>query len=102
MNIIKKKWIGLLHVSTLSRDGILGDVSGAYVNVLALVENSDEFIEKVKEATNELGLEFIGIDDSEPLSERMKKFKINDELVRISKEVIASNELRFGTFHTYD
>lgn len=95
-------WIGLLQVSNKSENGILGSSLGAYVNVLALAKNSNEFINKVKEAINELYLDFIDIEEMDLFTERKKKYIIDNNIIRLSKEVVKYKELRFGDFHTYE
>ncbi|MBP1645602.1 MAG: hypothetical protein H6Q16_1177 [Bacteroidetes bacterium] len=94
-------WIGLLEVSTRSRKGVLGNSLGAFVNVLALAKNRDEFIEKVKISIDELELDFVEIAEIELFSERNKNFNLGNELISLAEEVVQYDELRFGDFHTY-
>lgn len=102
MNINEDIWIGLLQVSSRSKNGLLGSSSGAYVNVLAKAKNSNDFIEKVKKSVNELDLDFVEINEIDLFNERQKKFKINNSIICIAKDVTKSKELRFGNFHTYE
>lgn len=102
INIKKNIWIGLLQVSSKSKNGILGSSLGAYVNVLALAENNNEFIDKVKDAVNELDLNFVDIEEIDLFTERRKKYKTNYNIIRLAKEVVKFKELRFGNFHTYE
>ena len=94
-------WIGLLEVSTRSRKGVLGNSLGAFVNILALAKNRDEFIEKVKKSIDELELDFVEITEIELFSERKKNFNLGNELISLAEEVVKYNELKFGDFHTY-
>jgi len=102
VNINESIWIGLLQVSSKLENGILGSSLGAYVNVLAIAKNSNEFIDKVKEAVNELDLDFVDIEEIDLFTERRKKYRIDNSIIRLAKDVVKYKELRFGDFHTYE
>jgi hypothetical protein len=102
MNIENNIWIGLAQVSSKSVNGLLGSSKGAYVNVLALASNSNDFTEKVIKAIKELELDFVQIEDVELFSERIESYEINDNIINLAIEVNKSKELRFGNFHTFE
>lgn len=102
MNTINNIWIGLLHVRSKAPKGVLENSSGAYVNVLAMAKNINDFVGQIKNALIELNLEFIEIEDVELLSERKEKFEVDSSIIFLAEEVEQSNEMRFGVFHTYE
>lgn len=102
MSIENNIWIGLAQISSKSVNGLLGSSNGAYVNVLALASNSNDFCEKVKKAINNLNLDFVQIEDVELLSERSESYEISDNIIKLAKEVKKYKELRFGNFHTFN
>ena len=95
-------WIGLVHVSSLPNNDLLGNAKGAYVNVLALANNPNDFTNKVKESIIDLGLDFIELEDAELFSERIENYEVQENIKILATEVIKSKEVRFGDFHTYD
>lgn len=102
MNIKDNIWIGLAHVSSRPGNGLLGGANGAYVNILAIADNPSAFLDKVKEALEDIKLDFIRIEDIELFSKRSENYKIDKGIIELAIEVSKTKELRFGTFHTYD
>lgn len=96
-------WYGLLHVRTTKRnDEMLGDVEGAYVNLIAKAHNHDDFVVLIKEYALELELEFIELTDISLLQDRLcEKQYIADDLLKTALSLKEYGHVRLGTFHTY-
>jgi hypothetical protein len=99
-----KIYIGLVEV--LAQDGNLLFATGtiAFVNILALANNTKEFIIKVKEAIDYYGLTYKNIEDVETLVERLKKFEVGEEILTMAKQLKKNPkiDLRLGTFHIWE
>lgn len=96
-------WYGLLHLETTKRDDeMLGDVEGAYVNLIAKAHNQDEFVALIKEYTIELDFKFIELTDVSSLQDRLGlKKNIANNLLKTAVDLKEYGHVRFGTFHTY-
>jgi len=98
----KSIWIGMVHVLSLPSSEILQGVSGAYVNILTWASNPTSFREKAKELMDYLGLELVGVEDAEPLSEREKRGGLDADIVQVALEVKDNPQaIRYMTFHTW-
>ena len=97
-----KLWIGLVEVGQTKRKGVLGDVDGAYTNAIAKAHSRAAFRHRVTESLNHLGLKLIRIEDAEMLKERLEKYSIDPELMKVANEAELTGEVGFGTFHTFD
>jgi hypothetical protein len=102
MNIKANIWIGLVQISNRPDNGLLDGAKGAYVNVLAMANDSFDFIEKVKKALANLELGFVQIEDVEPFSERSKYYEMDENIINLAIEVSKTKELCFGNFHTFN
>ena len=102
MNIPNKKiYIGLIEVFAGEGNSLLETGIIAFVNILAIAENEEEYNFKVKEAINYYGLTLKKIEDVEILEERKKHFEVSDELLNLAENLNDEINLRFGTFHTF-
>jgi len=101
MNTQDNIWIGLAQVSSKSSNCLLGSSKGAYVNVLAIASNPTDFTDKVIKAVQDIGLDFIHIEDVELFTERIENYEIDESIKNIAIDVNKSKELRFGNFHTF-
>jgi hypothetical protein len=94
-------WIGLAEVRQQPGAGILLDRNGAIVNVLALAQDEAAFRDAVETALRNLGFELVLLENAEPLQERLNKYQVADDLLKLGDEVRASGTPMFGTFHTW-
>lgn len=75
---------------------------GAYVNVLAAAEDRDEYTFRAQAAVlNELELDVLGIEDAEPMEERLQSDAPEEGLLTLAEQAGTSGEVMLGTFHTY-
>lgn len=98
----KELWIGLAEVEQRSRNGVLGDVRGAFTNAVAMANGKANFRAAVKRGLDDLGLRLIHLKEAETLKTRLSKHSISEDLERTAEEVKSTGEVGFGTFHTFD
>lgn len=97
----KTTWIGLIEVVPREGSDFLGSAEGAFVNVVALASNASDYRESVERAVNELGLDLVDVEDAEPLSNRLKKWTVDEEIRDMAETVKRLGSVAFGTFDTY-
>jgi hypothetical protein len=95
-------WVAL--VGACQRNGVsfLGNAGGGYVNVVASATTPEHFLRKVRKALDEVGLELIDIDDLEPLSMRLSKKTVSEEILTMARTVEKIDSVAFGMFYTFD
>lgn len=98
----KELWIGLAEVEQTTRNGVLGDVRGAFTNAVAMANGKANFRAAVKRGLDDLGLRLIHLKEAETLKTRLSKHSISEDLERTADEVKSTGEVGFGTFHTFD
>ena len=94
-------WIGLVGVRPEGKNSLLEGANGAYTNVLAYVSSEDHYCKNVTAALKEKGFLVLEIEDVEPFSERVKRFKIDDELIELSQECEKKKIICAGTFYPF-
>lgn len=97
----KTTWIGLIEVVPREGSKFLGSAEGAFVNVAALASNASDYKVIVERALSELGLDLVGVEDAEPLSSRLKKWTVDDEIKDMAETVKRIGSVAFGTFDTF-
>ena len=98
----KELWIGGAHVKQPDRNGVLGDVDEAVVNVIALAVNKADFRRQIKKEVEELGLILIRVKEAEPLKLHLLKYSIHEDLSKLAEEVRHTGHLAFDVFCTFD
>ena len=94
-------WIGLVNVIPLPGNNDLLGAKGAYVNVLALASNSDDFRAVVNSEFSAHKFYVVSIEDVERLAERVKHSPLDQELCAIADDVMRTGNIGFGAFHAY-
>src|ERR1051326_3423812 len=95
-------WIRLAKVEQRTRNGILGDADGVYTNAIGKASSRWEFRGKGFENLKQLELKLIRLEDAQTLNERLAKYSINPELMKIAEEAEVTGNVGFGTFHAFD
>ena len=95
-------WIGLVGVKPVADCDLLDGAAGAYVNMLAWANCATELRAKATDACGDYKLEVTEFDDVEPFSLRVRQHEVAKELLDLAKEVEATRNVRFGTFHLWD
>ena len=95
-------WIGLAKVEQVKRNGVLGDADGAYTNAIGRASSRLRFRAKVSDGLTQLGLKLIRLEDAETLRERLSKYSIDPELMKVAEDAEVTGAVEFGTFHAFD
>ncbi len=96
-------WIGLAEIKAINKNGVLllnGNEHG-FVNVIALCGTKFGFRKKAKEELFKYNLELRRLEDVELLFERVKKYKVDESLLVLSKEINPGNSIVFGDFYVF-
>ena len=95
-------WYGILHIKTTKKnDEMLGDVTGAYVNLIAKAHSRKEFVVLIKDYASDLGFDFVELSEVSTLQDRLICGRnIADNLLKTAISLKEYGHVRFGTFHT--
>ncbi len=96
---MRRVWIGMTHVRPNSGCTIIDQ--NAYVQVLAFVNDADEFQQEMQTAAEHYSMTLMGIEDLEPFDDRLRTHSVAKELKQKAEEAKSNRSLRFGTFNTY-
>jgi hypothetical protein len=95
-------WIGKLEIRPFFDSALLGDATGAFVNVLTWASNPDQFRRKCGELMDSLHMQLIAIENAEPLASRGSEAGYETEFASLVREVrLNPNAIRYSTFHTW-
>jgi len=95
-----KVWIGFANVAPHHKDE--HDFDGAYVNILSVASNQEEFAKKAKNAVDQEKMFLIDLTEVELLDDRAENYILSDELMHLADEAKTSGAVCFTEFHTYD
>jgi len=95
------KWIGLVKVIVQKESKIFDGDNAAYTNAIGLAKTKTEFRNRVKTKLSSMDLKLLRLEDAEPFTERLKKFKVDNTIANIAKRLSPNNAIEFSTFHTY-
>ena len=103
----KQLWIGVVEVRPLNgKSSILGDVKGAFVNIVTWATNAEEYRRKAELVIEGVGGLFISeVVDPEPVDALRAKLpggleeEIEDAIARAEAN---SNAIIYGTFHGFE
>jgi len=99
----KEIWIGLANIKIDRALSSIEDADYAYVTAVGLAKGKGNFKQRVAEKLSSLNFKLLKLEQAERLSERIKKFKIEDSILQLAQDIINSDEeVKFSTFHTYD
>ena len=93
-------WIGAVEISPGEGNSVLGGATGAYTNVLVRASTLADYERQVIGALDEENFLVIGIEDAEPLRERMSRVIVSDEIVRLGEQA-AETGLAWTSFYAY-
>jgi hypothetical protein len=94
-------WIALVEVRTNGPHTDLGDVAGAYVNVVVKSSDAASVREQIEVACAGLGLCVEDVEDLEPVVERRERFVMPSAMLDLACVTATDGQLRFGTFHAF-
>lgn len=92
-------WIALVGVEPLpGNDWFRETARYACAHWLTLATSESMFVAKVKEACEFYRLMLVRIMDCEPLSVRVQRESISEELAKLASEITSEKHVRFATF----
>lgn len=97
-----KVWIGLANVKPTENNFSFSHTKRAFVNILCMAKNKEEYIENVSLALKEIDFELIEIDDVEMLDARKDLYNVPEEILLKEKKIRKEGGVDFGNFHTYE
>jgi hypothetical protein len=71
----------------------------AFAQALAPAVDEADFTSQVEKGLEELGLMLAGVEELEPLEQRLRGWTVDDALLKLADEVRDTGEVRFHTFH---
>jgi hypothetical protein len=96
------RWIGLADVRQRDGSGVLGEGAGAaFVTVVAIASDEDEFREVVSRAIEDHELRLVELTEMEPLDVRIASHSVDPVLMRDAERVPRDTAYVFGSFHVY-
>lgn len=99
---MKRVLLGLVRVIGPLDNPILDGCKGAYVNVVARARNEIEFSKIVITKAEEIGLIVDHIEWIEMMVDRLRKFVIEEYVIKLAQEVEKEGGCRFGVFHAWE
>jgi hypothetical protein len=94
-------WIGLAEVVPQAACELLEEGKGAFVNVLTLTTNADEFQRKLVRVCRDYKLELVGLENCEPFTQRHLRSGVDQDLAEMADTLRNPAYVLFGTLYTY-
>jgi hypothetical protein len=94
-------WIGRAHVRPRPGNEMLGSVTGAIVNALALASNRHEYIERVTARLESYDLNVVEIEDVEPCEALWEREIVHPEIQALARSLTEQSPVALHTFHAY-
>ncbi|WP_338762280.1 hypothetical protein WAF17_17300 [Bernardetia sp. ABR2-2B] len=95
-------WFALVNVEVINGNNDLDDSEGAYVNIACIAENEKTFTSKVLEYFTKNDFQVLEIENIERFSiMNIRNRKTLEKLDLIQELETSSQEVVWGTFHTY-
>lgn len=95
------RWIGLVHVSPLPGNRVLGKSKGAFVAAVGDADTPAIFLALVRSEFEKLEFEIKSLEDVELLDDRMARHELSAELIHSIAEISTESPLALGSFHSY-
>lgn len=96
-----KYWRGIAQVAPLPGNSELGTADGAYVGIVAIAGNSEDFLAVVRNSFRAMNFHLVDVEEIEMVE---TPFQL-DEVARDIREQMANlspdRPFGYGTFHTY-
>jgi altronate dehydratase len=95
-------WIGLAKVNAKNKN-VFKNANNAYVNVIGLANNKNNFRERVKEELLQLNLSLTRLEDVEIFNNRVQSYRVDKVLYKLADELLKNGKwVKFSKFHTYE
>jgi hypothetical protein len=93
-------WIGLVEMRPFDRKAY--GAAGAFTNIVTWARDANDFLKKAETIAATLDLYVAGVEDHEPLEERLEKHLVDDEIEdMIQRAEFNPEAIVYGTFHTF-
>lgn len=102
INKIKQKWIGLAHVKPKTGNNLLQGALGAFVPILALTTEIDDFVALTTTYLESFGFEVLEIEDIELFKDRLRNSDVEDVIIALAEELTDEDPIILDTFQAYD
>lgn len=97
----REVWIGLVEVVPEEGNDIFDGAPGGYANVLALACSVEDYMAVTAPALLNVGVIAVGVDDPEPLRERLSRVDVSEEIEQIVVDARAG-EVVWDTFYVFE
>ncbi len=94
-------WIALANVEKRKGFEHLLKGYGAYVNIVVKANNIEDLEKLVQKTFYEEGFVLVDLQDIEYLSDRLKKFEVDEDVLKLVENLSNIYPVQFDTFHTY-
>lgn len=98
----KQCWIGLAHVRPKEGNNSLEGALGAFVPILALAYDIDDFVAITTMRLESYDFDVIEIEDVEPFMYRLSKSDVEDEIKVLAERLTDEDPIVMDTFQAYD
>ena len=95
-------WIGMAHVRPREGNELLDGALGAFVQVLALAENEDDFIKQGADLFSEYEFDVLEWVHVQNFEERKASSDVEKSLVMHAMQLSADNPIYLDEFQAYD
>jgi hypothetical protein len=95
-------WIGLVGVFDETNERLLEGAHGAYVNVLALARDSEDYQEQIEMALRRKGLRVFEIEELESFESRVGRCEVESTLKDLAKQVTETGLVTCGKFYPFE
>jgi hypothetical protein len=95
-------WIGLAHVKPRPTNHLLEGAIGAFVLIVALSNDQDEFVAQIYSAMGNEEFDVIEIEDIEPWRLRKERCIVDPEIHELVTSLSQENPIARSYFHAYE
>lgn len=104
MEHTQRLFLGLAHARPTERndDEEIRGAVGAYTNAVALADDEEAFVERVRIELDHMDFELVEIDDVRPFDQALEDGMLARSLLELANDAAHENTTRFDTFHLYE
>src|SRR5262249_49547102 len=95
-------WIGLAHVRSVRSPDLLEGALGAFVPVVGLSENQENFVSQVFSVLEPMGLYILEIKDIDKWENRISRFPVAEHIQNLVRSLGPDNPVLLSDFHSYE
>ena len=95
-------WIGLCEVKPLPGNDSLAGATGAFVNIVALAKDAEDFEMKTRAIMEDYDFVVLSIGDIGTIEERESHHEIVRELAQLASSLTEESPVQFDEFQAYE